>query len=81
MDLSPSPFWIKKHQQSSVFDFKNIPVENHTDGDSDDDTSEVIIGKNVYISLIFFCVLYNINMSAFVVNWISTFGWNFNESS
>lgn len=54
MDLSPSPFWIKKQQQGSVFDFKNIPVENHPDGDSDDDeTSEIIIGK-IFFRLIFF---------------------------
>lgn len=60
MDLSPSPFWIKKHQQGSVFDFKNIPVENHTDGDSDDDSSEVIIGKIVYILLNFFACSINL---------------------
>lgn len=51
MDLSPSPFWIKKHQQSSsVFDFKNIPVDIHqNDENSEDETSEIIIGKKYFL--------------------------------
>lgn len=41
MDLSPSPFWIKK--QTLVFEFNNVNNDIYC-ADSDD-TSEVLIGK------------------------------------
>lgn len=43
MDLSPSPFWIKKQKQTLVFDFSDI---NQRWNDDDDDEPEVLIGKN-----------------------------------
>lgn len=44
MDLSPSPFWIKKQKQTLVFDFSNI--NQRWNDDDDDDEPEVLIGKN-----------------------------------
>ena len=44
MDLTPSPFFMRKKQQTLVFDFSNVVASEHNEH-SDDESSEVLIGN------------------------------------
>jgi hypothetical protein len=46
MDLTPSPFRIRSRQQQTlVFNFNDVACDRYYGEDTDDDTSEVLIGE------------------------------------
>lgn len=49
MDLSPAPFWIKKHhKQTLVFDFTNVSNQSCFE-EPEVDLSEVLNGKSEHV--------------------------------